>query len=428
MAKFSRRNFLKAGAVGGALAAAGCHSTGSSKGGSKHVVVIGGGFGGATAAKYLKRFDPSINVTMIEVSSQYVTCPGSNWVLGGLTQIDKITQSFDALKKQGINVVQDWVTDVDTGSQVVMTKSGKKIGYDRLIVSPGIDFKFDSIKGYNEALSETRIPHAYKAGPQTLNLRKQLENMKDGGTFAIVPPPNPFRCPPGPGERISMIAHYFKQHKPNSKIVALDMKGKFSKAGLFKKGWAKLYPGMIDYRSNTKVVELKGNTLITTSENEMKGFDTAEVHADVINIIPPQKAGMIAHKIGLADKSGWCPVDHVTWESKQVKNVHVIGDAAIQSPLPKSGYAANSEAKACVAAIAALMNGQKPGTPSWVNTCYSLVGPEYGISVAMVYDIKNGKVSKVKGSGGLTPKGTNNALEALYTQNWYDNVTNDSWG
>ncbi len=427
MAKISRRNFMKASAASGALAVTGCSTMGSSTMGSttgkgNRVVVIGGGFGGATAAKYIKKFDSSVDVTLIEVNKEYTTCPGSNWVIGGLRDMASITHSYSTLaSKYGINVVHDWVTDIDATGQMVMTKGGKKIPYDRLIVSPGIDFKYDQIDGYSKKIADSTHVHAWNAGPQTVTLRDQLVSMKDGGTFVMVPPPNPFRCPPGPAERISMVAHYFKNNKPNSKIVVLDVKGKFSKQGLFVQGWEELYgfgtdKSMINYKHNTAVEELSGNTCITAFE-EFKG--------DVLNIIPAQKAGWIAAHAGLTDKSGWCPVDHITWESTIHKNIHVIGDAAIGKPLPKSGYAANSEAKVCAAAVTSLLKGVTPGTPSWVNTCYSLVGPGYGISVAMVYDLKNGKVSKVKGSGGLTPKDANRGIEAIYAESWYNNITDD---
>ncbi len=427
MSTVSRRKFIKvAGAtgVGAGLAASGIPAF--AKSGSARVVVIGGGFGGATAAKYLKKFDSSLDVTLIEVNADYVTCPGSNWVIGGLRDIASITHSYDTLaSKYGVKVVQDLVTGINAAKRTVSTKGGKTISYDRLIVSPGISFKWDQIEGYNEATSH-KVAHAWKAGPQTTLLRKQLEAMPDGGTFGIVPPPNPFRCPPGPGERISMIAHYFKKHKPKSKIVALDVKGKFSKQGLFVKGWKDLYgfgtdSSMIDYSHNTKVEAFDLKNMVATTEVD-------EVKADVWNIIPAQKAGHIAHVAGLTDKSGWCPVDHLTWESKIHKNIHVIGDAAIQKPLPKSGYAANSEAKVCAASVVSLLKGNTPGTPSWVNTCYSLVGPGYGISVAMVYNMVDGKVAKVKGSGGLTPMDGNRSIEAIYAESWYNNVVDDIFG
>ncbi len=425
MSNFTRRQFINVlGASGAGLLLAGCNTSGNKKSAGKaKVIVIGGGFGGATAAKYINHFDPSIEVTLIEAKKTYVTCPGSNWVVGGLRNIESITHNYDGLSARGINVLHDWVTDIDAEKQLVKTKSGATLAYDRLIVSPGIAFRWEDggvHKGY-KASDVNKVPHAWEAGQQTTLLRDQLMAMPDGGTFVIAPPPNPFRCPPGPGERISMVAHYFKKHKPKSKIIAIDGKGKFSKQGLFKQGWKELYGDMIEYQQHSKVdrIDVDSKTVITD-------FDT--IKADVLNVIPAQKAGWIASHAGLTDDSGWCPVDHVTWESTIMKNIHVIGDAAIQSPLPKSGYAANSEGKTCAAAVVALLNGADLDQPSWVNTCYSLIAPDYGISVAMVYDLKEGKVSKVKGSGGLTPKDGNRALEALYTENWYKNITDDMFG
>lgn len=423
MSKVSRRDFVKL--LGGAGALAGLGLTPSARAGAKgaRVVVIGGGFGGATAAKYIRMFDPSIEVTLVEVEKAYTTCPGSNWVIGGIKNMAYITHLYEDLEsKHGVKVVHAWASGIDADARKVMLQDGKSLSYDRLIVSPGIDFDYDAIEGYSAKVAES-IPHAWKAGSQTATLRDQLVAMPDGGVFVIVPPPNPFRCPPGPAERISMVAHYLKANKPKSKIIALDVKGGFSKQGLFQAGWQDLYPGMIDYRLLTKVeaVDPKKRSAIT---------EVDEVKADVLNVIPPQLAGTIAQKAGLTDESGWCPVDHKTWESTQVPNVHVIGDSAIQAPLPKSGYAANSEAKVCAAAVVDLLNGRQPGEPSWVNTCYSLVGPQYGISVAMVYDLVDGKVSKVEGSGGLTPMEpkSNRALEAVYAENWYRNIVYDTLG
>ena len=425
MSKLTRRSFVKASATAAALGSAAAiapsavyASSHGGMGGGK-VVVIGGGFGGTIAAKYIKKFNPNIDVTLIEVNETYATCPGSNWVIGGLRDLDSITFSYaDLVKNYGIEVVHELVTHIDPNRRIVTTRNGTQIKYDRLIVSPGISFDWDAVEGMNEAASH-EITHAWKAGPQTAQLRKQLEDMPNGGTFVIVPPPNPFRCPPGPAERISMVANYFKEHKPKSKIIALDVKPKFSKQGLFVQGWKDLYPAdMIDYRHQTGVEEIDVATKTCVT-------DVDEIKADVLNFIPAQKAGHIAHAAGLTNASGWCPVNHVTWESTKHKNIHVIGDAAIQKPLPKSGYAANSEAKTCAAAVVALLAGHEPGMPSWVNTCYSLVGPGYGISVAMVYDLVDGKVAKVKGSGGLTPKDGNRAIEAVYAESWWTNVTND---
>lgn len=435
MSKLNRRNFLKlagGASVSGGLGLAGCASTPTSTAsGSKKVVVVGGGYGGATAAKYLKKFDPSIDVTLIEYQKTYTSCPGSNWVIGGHRDISTITMNYDALKsKYGINVIHGWVSVVDAEGKNVRLSSGEKISYDRLIMSPGIDFKFDTIEGYTEA-DVGKVPHAWKAGSQTLLLRKQLTEMRDGGLFVIAPPPNPFRCPPGPYERVSMVAHYLKKHKPRSKILILDSKPKFSKQGLFTKGWEDLY----GYGTDNSMIEFvaapdgKVTEVDVANKTAIAGDIGEEVKADVLNVIPAQKAGAIASASGLTNDSGWCPVDHKTWESTITPNVHVIGDAAIQAPLPKSGYAANSEAKVCAAAVADLLNGREVGEPSWVNTCYSLVGPEYGISVAMVYNLtKEGKVGKVKGSGGLTPMDGDRGLEAIYSENWLVNILQDMYG
>jgi len=428
----SRRDFLKLAAMAPAgvmltqsgLVFAGSH--GAAKG--SHVVIIGGGFGGATAAKYIKKFDPSVKVTLIEGNKSYVTCPGSNWVIAGLREIDSITFTYDTLQsKYGIEFVNDWVTKIDPEGKKVSLKGGKDISYDRLIVSPGISLK-SSIEGYDKAAYDV-MPHAWKAGPQTSLLRDQLHAMKDGGTFIIAPPPNPFRCPPGPPERISMVAHYLKENKPKSKILILDAKEKFSKQGLFEPAWKELYGygegGMIEYVPGSQGGKV---TAVDTKNMSVIAGELEDSHkGDVVNIIPEQEAGEIAKMAGLADDTGWCPVDHQTWESTIHKNIHVIGDSAIQAPLPKSGYAANSEAKVCAANVVALLQGKDPIDPSWVNTCYSLVAPSYGISVAMVYDMKDGKVAKVKGSGGLSnaEDTSGRAAEAVFAQAWYTSITND---
>ncbi|MBT3989371.1 MAG: FAD-dependent oxidoreductase [Rhodospirillaceae bacterium] len=394
--------------------------------GKAQVVVIGGGFGGATAAKYLKRFDPKISVILVEPSTQYSTCPFSNTVIGGINKMDYITHNYNALKKMGVTVVHDLVTHIDGAKKSVKLAKGGDISFERCIVSPGIDFRWNRINGLDAGTQNT-IPHAWKAGPQTVLLRQQLAAMKDGGTFIISPPQNPFRCPPGPGERISLVANYFKKHKPKSKIVVLDPKKKFSKQGLFKEGWAKLYPGMIDYHNidNDGVVtrvDVKGKKLIT---------DFGEYKGDVINFIPAQYAGKIARSSGLAEKSGWCPVNQLTFESKLMPGVHVIGDASVASPMPKSGFSASSQAKVCAAAVSNMLKGQGPGTPKFVNTCYSLIAEDYGISVAMVYGFDKGKIIKIKGSGGLSPSGASaefRSKEADFTRGWYESISKDIWG
>ncbi len=394
--------------------------------GAAQVVVVGGGFGGATAAKYLKRFDPKIGVTLIEPSKRFVTCPFSNTVIGGINSIDYITQNYDALRDRGVEVVHDSASAIDGAKKEVRLAGGGSVGFDRCIVSPGIDFRWGAIEGLDASTVE-RIPHAWKAGPQTLLLRKQLEAMPDGGVFVISPPVNPFRCPPGPGERISLVASYFTKAKPNSKIIVLDPKKKFSKQGLFEEGWAALYPGMIEYRNLdedgvVRRVDPASRTLYT---------DFGEVTGDVVNFIPSQKAGQIAHDSGLADQTEWCPIDQQTFESTLVPGVHVVGDASIAAPMPKSGFAASTQAKVCAEAVVNLLGGAAPGTPKFVNTCYSLVDENYGISVAMVYGYEGGKIVKIKGSGGLSPSGADAKFrrkEADYARGWYQSISRDIWG
>ncbi len=431
----NRRDFLKlaaAGGTSGALALQGCagmRDTTMAPG--PRVVVVGGGFGGATAAKYIRMFDPGVQVTLIEANATHTTCPGSNWVLGGLRSLESITFDYGVLRKRhGVEVVTGRASAIDPDQRKVMLAGGGSVAYDRLIVSPGIDFDYAAIEGHGPGDVE-RAPHAWQAGPQTAILQRQLEEMPDGGVFVIVPPPNPFRCPPGPYERVSMVAHYFKQRKPRAKIVILDPKGGFSKQGLFIQGWQDLY----GYGTDRSLIEYVpgpdgtvGRVDMATLTAYAGDFENA-VRADVLNLIPAQRAGAIAVESGLADDSGWCPVDHRTWESTLVPGVHVIGDSAIQAPLPKSGYAANSEAKVCAAAVVDLLRGRAAGEPSWVNTCYSLVGPDYGISVAAVYDLTaEGKVASVEGAGGLTPADADRKKEALYARSWYVNVTDDSFG
>jgi sulfide dehydrogenase [flavocytochrome c] flavoprotein subunit len=428
--KITRRGFVKG---AGAATAVGMIGTPYiALGASKKVVVVGGGTGGATAAKYLRMADPTIEVTLIEANKHYYTCYMSNEVLGGGRSIDSIKFGYSGLGGHGINVVHDVVTAIDAGAKTVKTAGGKTFNYDRCIVAPGIDFKWEGIEGYDAKVAED-IPHAWKAGAQTVTLRKQLEAMKDGGTVVIAPPGNPFRCPPGPYERASQIAHYLKNNKPKSKIIILDPKPKFSKMGLFTQGWKALYGyesdnSMIDWRGSAQgsndnaVVSVDaGNMTVTT------GFDDT-IKADVLNVIPNQKAGKIAFAAGLTNDSGWCPINLHTFESTIHKGIHVIGDASIAKGMPKSGYAANSEAKVCAASVAALLNGQEPGTPAYVNTCYSIVGKDWGISVAAVYKLAEDGSKITKVSGGLTPTDATpemRAREVAYAHSWFTNITND---
>jgi len=431
MTNISRRNLIKATAAGSVAASALGFSAQASAAGKK-VVIVGGGIGGATAAQYLKKMDASIDVTIVEYNEDYYTCFMSNEVIGGNRDIESIHFKYEKLKAKGINVVFDRVTGIDAKAQKVTTKGGQSIAYDRCIVSPGVDYKWEAIEGYNKDVAAKSVPHAWKAGPQTKLLRKQLEEMKDGGTVVISCPPNPFRCPPGPYERISQIAAYLKEHKPKSKIIALDPKNKFSKFGLFMDGWKRHYGYDTDASLITWINKDEGGTVVkvdaATKTVTTDSGDTFK--ADVLNIIPPQKAGKIAFDAGLTD-GDWCPIDHKTFESTIHKNIHVIGDSSVASPMPKSGYSANSQAKVCAAAVASLLNGTTMVEPSWVNTCYSVIAPKVdGISVAMVYKYEDGKIAKVKGSGGLT--GAFDAelrkREVLYAHSWFENITADVFG
>ncbi|MBF0263863.1 MAG: FAD-dependent oxidoreductase [Gammaproteobacteria bacterium] len=426
MSNFTRRNFLQ---VSGAAAAAttvgfGHSVLAGSHGGSKgKVVIVGGGIGGATAARYIKYADSKIDVTIIEPNKHYYTCFTSNEVLGGNRSMDSIKFSYEHLKKMGVKVIHDVATVVEA-KQVVTQKNGK-VTFDKCIVSPGVDFKF--MHGQTAANAETDLPHAWKAGSQTMLLRKQLESMKDGGTVVISPPTNPFRCPPGPAERISQIAWYLKNNKPKSKIIAIDPKAKFSKQGLFVQGWKKHYSlgegKMIEYRHQTAIeeIDIKTKTVVA-------GVD--EIKADVLNVIPAQKAGKIAFASGLTE-GDWCPVNHKTFESTKMKNVYVIGDSSVASPMPKSGYACNSQAKVAAAAIVAALHGKDAPHPSYVNTCYSAITPTDGISVSMVYNFADGKIGKVKGSGGLSSADASEEERkrtVKYAHSWFTNITADSFG
>jgi len=429
MGKTTRRNFvLSVGALGAATSTLGWPVPGHAKAAGGRVVVIGGGFGGASCAKYLRRLSSDIDVTLVERDSKFMTCPFSNAVLGGMYDMDFITHGYDALReKYGVKVVHDSAVDIDAGAKKVRLGGGSSLPYDRLVVSPGIDLRWDAIEGYDEAASAT-MPHAWKAGEQTMILRRQLEAMPDGGVVIIAPPGNPFRCPPGPYERASLIAHYLKKNKPRSKILIFDAKPKFSKQPLFEQGWEALYPGMIEWISETDGgaidgVDVKAMTVNPTFGDPQKG--------DVINVIPPQKAGTIAEVAGLTDDNGWCPVNQRTFESKLQKDVHVIGDASIATPMPKSGFAASSQGKVCATAIVASLTGQEMPDPSYVNTCYSLVGPDYGISVAAVYRLGDAGIAAVPGAGGVSPKDAGDEFrvaESRYAVGWYQSITSDTWG
>lgn len=390
---------------------------------SGRVVVIGGGFAGATCARELKRSGHS--VTLVEPNATYTACPFSNGVVAGLRPLTAQQFGYDAIKKDGITLVQQNATRVDPHAKQVTLADGTNLDYDRLVVAPGIDLRFDLLPGYNEEAAQT-LPHAWKAGEQTTLLRRQLEAMNDGGTVVISAPPNPFRCPPGPYERASLIAHYLKTQKPRSKLIILDAKDTFSKQKLFQDAWKTLYPNLewISQSSGGKVIEVdvKEKTLIT---------DFGRHKADVANVIPPQRAGLIAPLAGVVDRSGWAPIDPVSFESKQQPGIHVIGDACIAGGMPKSAFSANAQAKVCAAAMTSLLRGETPAAPKLINTCYSLVAPDYGISVAGVYRPANGVLTDVEGAGGVSPAdapASFRAAEATYADAWFQTITSEVFG
>ncbi|SDW20976.1 NAD(P)/FAD-dependent oxidoreductase [Thiocapsa roseopersicina] len=424
MNTLTRRNFLQSSLLSTAAVLGGpslaVHAATPPK---ARVVVIGGGYGGTIAAKYLQMSDPEIRVTLIEKDSAYVSCPLSNEVLGGERDLASLTFDYRGLTRRGIAVMQDTVVEIDPVQHFVTGASGNRYNYDKLIVSPGVDYDWAAIEGMSEAVAE-KIPHAWKAGKQTQILRRQLEAMEDGGVFYIVAPPNPFRCPPGPYERAAQVAHYFSTHKPKSKIVILDAKDAFSKQALFQAGWEEHYGDMIEWVSGAQggiieAIDPETRTLMGSFE-EFKG--------DVINLIPHQKAGALAQTAGLANESGWCPVDQRTFESSIHKDIHVIGDACIAGAMPKSGYSANSQGKVCAAAIVAAINGEAAPAPSYVNTCYSIIAPEHGISVAGVYRLEDGRIVDIPGAGGVSPADADartRALEQQFALDWFRNITSD---
>lgn len=384
----------------------------------RRVVVIGGGYGGSIVAKYIRVNDPSIEVVIIERSKQFVSCPFSNTVIGGFRDIKDNTITYDKLAaNNGIKMVYDEVTAVDTAARKVVV-SGGSISYDRLVLSPGIDFRFEEIEGYDPVETPKHVPHAWKAGEQTLLLRKQLVALPKGGTVVMSIPGTPFRCPPGPYERISMFAWHLKNHNPTAKIIVLDANPDIvSKGPLFKKAWAKHYAGMIDYHAANKVTKV---------DHKKRTVDTGveEIKGDLINLVPPQKAGLIAHKAGVVgEDKKWCPVNQVTFESTIAKDVHIIGDACIAGAMPKSGYSANSQAKVCATNIVQLMNGKDLIDPSHTNVCYSYLTEKEAISVAGIYKVAEGKTIAVANSGGVSPDLSE--LEAIYARSWIKNILHE---
>ena len=407
-----RRDFLK---LAGAASLAGCATPAPAR---ARVVVIGGGFGGATAAKYIRLWDPSIDVVLVEREASFISCPISNLVLGGYSSMQAISHGYEGLRRRGVQVLQDEVVAVDAGRKSVRLTGGSSVSYERLIVSPGIDFNFGEVQGYEAAMKEGAVLHAWKAGAQTTALRRQLEQMRDGGVYILSVPLAPYRCPPGPYERASMVAAYFKQAKPRSKVLVLDANPDVtSKAGLFKRAWSDLYQGILEFRGNARIVGVERGAVRTE-------FDT--IKGDVLNVVPPHRAGDIAVKAGLITHNNrWCDVDWRTMESKAVKGVHVLGDATLSaSGMPKSGSMANNHAKIAAAAVVELLNGREPQPLKIINTCYSFVSEKEAIRVSSVHEWDGSTLQPVKGAGGVSA--ARSEAEASFAWNWARTIWADS--
>ena len=416
-----RRQFLKVGAAGFALAGVtGC--AGVSGAASKaRVAVVGGGYGGATAAKYIRMLDPGIEVVLIEPNEAFVSCPISNMVLGGFKTMAEITTPYAGLARHGVRVVRDSATAIDLEKKQVRLARGDAVAFDRVIVSPGVDFMWEALPAMGSADAQGRVLHAWKAGAQTAQLRRQLEAMRDGGVYVLTVPLAPYRCPPGPYERACQVAAYFKAAKPRSKILLLDENGDVtSKGPLFKKAWADLYPGMIEFRGNSKLVDVDVRS--STAKLEF-----GDVKGDVLNVLPPMKAGAVAAPFITANRR-WCEVDWITFESKAAKGVHILGDSLQIAPaMPKSATMANGHGKVCAAAVVSLLNGEAPNpSPTLVNTCYSMVSDRLAIHVSSVhkYDTNDRTFKTVPGSGGVSA--AMNEAEGVFTMNWARNIWADT--
>ena len=390
-----------------------------------HIVVVGGGFGGATAAKMLVRLLPAANITLIEPNPTYIACPFSNLVIAGQRTITEQEFGYETLKTLSVNVVHDWVHDIDAEQQTIALKNGGSIDYDKLVLSPGIDIRWNALDGYDQAASRL-MPHAWKAGAQTSLLHAQLSAMEDGGLVVMSVPTAPFRCPPGPYERASLIAHFLKTQKPKSKLIILDAKNSFSKMPLFMEAWAEHYPDHLEWRGvDDDGVVTRVNSKQNRVETNFEIFTPA-----VTNVIPPQKAASVADKAGVTDTTGWCPVNALNFASTLAANIHVIGDATIAAPMPKSAFSANLQAKICAISIARELSGLSVEPTTLMNTCYSYTSPNTAISISGVYSNNDGALNSITGAGGLSPLNANTDVrikEAEQAKDWFRAVTQEAF-
>ncbi|WP_028030229.1 NAD(P)/FAD-dependent oxidoreductase [Gemmobacter nectariphilus] len=417
----NRRLFLGGVAAGSALLSAPM-VLGQAK---PRVVVIGGGAGGATIARYLaKDSKGALDVTLIEANPIYTTCFFSNLYLGGFRDFESLQHGYDKIAAGGVTVITDMATAVDRAAKTVTLAGGQTLGYDRLVLSPGIDFKEGSVAGWSLADAEV-MPHAYKAGPQTQLLKRQIEAMPQGGTFAMVAPPNPYRCPPGPYERISMVAWWLKQHNPTAKILLIDPKDKYSKQALFEEGWQKHYPGMVERIGP----DMGGNAVEVRPASMEVVIDGEAEKVDVCNVIPGQMAGKIAALAGVTADSGWAPVHPDSMKSKTDDNIWVLGDSSAQGDMPKSGFSANSQAKIAAMAIRGDLLGAKVFPAKYANTCWSLIAADDGVKVGAAYEPTPEKIASVQSF--ISQTGEDAALrKATYEESlgWYAGITADIFG
>jgi NADPH-dependent 2,4-dienoyl-CoA reductase/sulfur reductase-like enzyme len=417
----TRRDVARGIAASAAIASLPCPAFAQ---GAAHIVVIGGGFGGANCARALRQLNPRLQVSLIEPNQTFTACPFSNEVIAGLRELPAQQFSYAKIAAGGVTVIPQAATKVDPQARTVTLADGSALNYDRLVLSPGIDLRFDALPGYDEAAS-TKMPHAWKAGEQTALLRKQIEAMADGGTVVIAVPAAPLRCPPAPYERASLIAHYLKTKKPRSKVLILDAKDGFSQQKLFEAAWKELYPGMIErialsQGGRVTAVDPATNTIVTDFGNYV---------AEVASVIPPQKAGRIAEIAGAADNTGWCPIDPTSFASKLVANIHVIGDACIAGGIPKSASAASAQGKACAAAIVNMMSGKTPETPRLTGACYNTVAPGYAFSLSGVYQPRDGQFAEIEvvTSPVNAPREVRQR-EAEGAENWFRTITVGTFG